>query len=241
MIEVNLIPDIKREYLHAKTLRNSVITISIFVGGVAIAIVALLGVVAGGQLIASSAKDREIDSQEKILLGIADLDKTVTLQHQLGTIGEMHENKNIDSRLFGVLSAINPTEQSYARISSLKYDPSENTISIEGWTEDHVSLESFKKTILNTKVHYTKSGDTGVEPLTEEIISNPSTLGLNSEGRRVLRFSFSFSYPDELFMSSDEPVVIEALGKRTDVTDSRVGVPENLFEGQTSGNGEEKS
>lgn len=235
MIEVNLIPDIKREFLRTKMLRNFVITLSMLIGGASIAVLVILGMVVGGQSIAEGIQDNEIKNQEKTLLGIEDLDKTVTLQHQLGTIGQMHQDKNIDSRLFNVLSAINPAEQNYAKISNLKYDPSKKTISLEGWTENHVSLEAFKKTILNTKIHFTKDGDeVQQEPLTEQIDSSPSSLGLNSEGRRVLRFSFSFVYPDELFMNSDQPVVVEALGKKTDVTDSRLGVPSNLFESQTT-------
>lgn len=237
MIEVNLIPDIKREYLRTRMLRNSVIAISVLVGGIAIAITIVLGMVAGGQLIAEGVKDNDIKKQEKALLSVSDLDKTVTLQNQLEVISKTHGEKNVDSRLFSVISAINPAEQGYARISNLKYDTSEKTINIEGWTESHVSLEAFKKTILNTKIHYSKAGDTVTELLTDEIISDPSSFGLNSEGRRVLRFSFSFTYPDGLFMSSDEPVVVEALGKKTDVTDSKVGVPDNLFDSQASGDG----
>ncbi len=236
MIEVNLIPDIKREFLRTKLMRNFVITLSMLISGVAIVVLAILGTVVGAQLVAEGSQDKEIKKQEKILLGIEDLDKTVTLQHQLGTIGKMHQDKNIDSRLFNVLSAINPAEQNYAKISNLKYDPSAKTILLEGWTEDHVSLEAFKKTILNTKVHYfTKNeDDTQEEPLAEKIESSPSSLGLNSEGKQVLRFSFSFVYPDELFMNSDKPVVVEALGKKTDVTDSKLGVPSNLFESQAN-------
>src|SRR5574344_447086 len=107
MIEVNLIPDIKREFLRTKMLRNFVITLSMLIGGASIAVLVILGMVVGGQSIAEGIQDNEIKNQEKTLLGIEDLDKTVTLQHQLGTIGQMHQDKNIDSRLFNVLAASN--------------------------------------------------------------------------------------------------------------------------------------
>ena len=50
MIEINLIPDVKRELLRTRTMRNAVISLSMIIGIGAIGLAAVLGAVLGGQL-----------------------------------------------------------------------------------------------------------------------------------------------------------------------------------------------
>ena len=42
MIEINLVPDVKQELIHAQRIRSAVVTVSILIGLVSIAIVAIL-------------------------------------------------------------------------------------------------------------------------------------------------------------------------------------------------------
>lgn len=231
MIEINLIPDVKREYLKTRSMRNFVISISVVVIiGVAVACVAL-GLVLGGQLVAQSLQDGAIKEENKKLMEVADLNKTVTIQQQLNTIEEQHNAKHITSRLFDVMSVINPAAPNDVRISNLRLDPGEKTVTIEGSAQNgYIALEVFKKTITNTHV-VTKDGDSDVKvPLAENIVAGETAFGENAEGQRVLRFSFTFTYPDQLFAVTDQPVAVETPVGRVDVTDSKLGIPGSIFE-----------
>ena len=230
MIEINLIPDVKRELLRTRTMRNAVISLSVVIGAVAIGVAVVLGIVLGGQIAAEAIQESAIKDKGKELMAVEDLNKTVTIQNQLSKIAEIHSQKRADSRLFDVISAINPPEPNNAKFSSVKLDPEEKTITIEGSSVNgYVALEVLKKTITNTTVVTQVDGQSVKVPLAQDIVSGDTSFGENSEGVKVLRFTFTFTYPDELFAVSKAPVSIVTPVGKTDVTDSKLGIPSSLF------------
>lgn len=227
MIEINLIPDVKREYLRTRALRNFIITISIFVGLGAAAIVVVLSLFFAGQLVLENSLNSNITKQGKELMSVKDLDKAVTLQQQLGQIDDQHNSKKAYSRLFGVVDAVKPQS---VKISTLRVSPEDTTLYVEGVAEDGFSaLEAFKKTIMNTSIELGSKGDIKEVVLTKEVVGGETNFGEDASGSRVLRFSFSFEYPEELFVASNELLAIKTPTGRVDVTDSKLGVPESLF------------
>lgn len=230
MVQINLIPDVKREFLKAKSLRNFVITTSILVTAGVAGLAIVLGVFLGGILVGEAVVSSSIKEAGQKLTSIEDLDKTVTIQQQLSRIDEQHANKSINSRLFDVMVAINPPAPNDVRISTLRMDPESGIITVEGSAVNgYAALEVFKKTIKNTKVQYAVDGESDELPLSEEITTGETSFGENSEGQRVLRFSINLSYLDELFKYSEDPVSIITPSGRIDVTDSKLGVPDSLF------------
>ena len=230
MIEINLIPDVKLEYLKARMMRNAVISVSIVGGVVMVGVAVVLGLIIAGQLVTQSVQDRTIKSEGDRLMAIEDIDRMVTIQQQLETIGGQYESRQIHSRLFDVISAINPPNPNNVVISTLKLNPEEKTISIEGSAVNgYVALEVFKKTIMNTSIQVQQDGGNVREALATDITGGDTSFGENAEGQRVLRFSFTFAYPEELFRVSGGTVSIVLPQGRVDVTDSRLGVPESLF------------
>ena len=230
MIQINLIPDVKREYLKTRELRNAVISLSIVIGVGVIGLGVVLGLIFSGQLITESIQDGNIKKEGQSLTSIEDLNKTVTIQQQLERIDSQHSTKAIDSRLFDVLVAINPPAPNEVKISTFKLNPEEKTISIEGSAANgYIALEVLKKTITNTSVQTQVEGEEVKVPLAQDIVSGDTSFGEDTTGQRVLRFSFTFTYPDELFAVSKTPVTIITPVGRVDVTDSRLGVPESLF------------
>lgn len=126
--------------------------------------------------------------------------------------------------------AINPPAPNEVKISTFKLNPEEKTISIEGSAANgYIALEVLKKTITNTSVQTQVEGEEVKVPLAQDIVSGDTSFGEDTTGQRVLRFSFTFTYPDELFAVSKTPVTIITPVGRVDVTDSRQGVPESLF------------
>lgn len=230
MIEINLIPDVKRELLRTRMVRNAVISLSIVIGVGAVITTVVLGLVFGGQLAAEGLQDGEIKKKSSELTSIEDLNKTVTIQHQLNKLSEQHANKKINSRLLDMVSAVNPPAPNNVRFSSVKLQPEEKKIVIEGSAANgYAALEVLKKTIANTKVGVKRDGKDETVQLAQDIVAGETSFGEDAEGKKVLRFSFTFSYADELFASSKDAVSIVTPNKRIDVTDSKLGVPESIF------------
>ena len=231
MIEINLLPNVKRELLKTRVMRNRVISISFLVGGVSIAAVVVLALILGSQFAAEAVQGGVIKDRNDKLMAVEDLNKVVTIQHQLTKINEQHSGKKINSRIFAVVTAVNPVAPNNVSFSDIKVNPESKTITLEGSAVNGYSaLETLKKTILNTKVQTTDGDKSSEVSLTKEIKDGDTSFGENSEGKKVLQFSFSFEYAEELLAPANNGTVsvLTPTGK-VDVTDSRQGIPDSLF------------
>lgn len=231
MIEINLLPNVKRELLKTRAMRNRVISISFLVGGASIAAVVVLALILGSQIAAEAVQSGVIKDRNDKLMAVEDLNKVVTIQHQLTKINEQHSRKKINSRIFDVVTAVNPVAPNNVSFSDIKVNPESKTITLEGSAANGYSaLETLKKTILNTKVQTTDGDKSSEVSLTKEIKDGDTSFGENSEGKKVLQFSFSFEYAEELLAPANNGTVsvLTPTGK-VDVTDSRQGIPDSLF------------
>ena len=231
MIEINLLPNVKRELLKTRAMRNRVISISFLVGGASIAAVVVLALILGSQIAAEAVQSGVIKDRNDKLIAVEDLNKVVTIQHQLTKINEQHSGKKINSRVFDVVAAVNPVAPNNVSFSDIKVNPESKTITLEGSAVNGYSaLETLKKTILNTKVQTTDGDKSSEVSLTKEIKDGDTSFGENSEGKKVLQFSFSFEYAEELLEPANNGTVsvLTPTGK-ADVTDSRQGIPDSLF------------
>ena len=231
MIEINLLPNVKRELLKTRVMRNRVISISFLVGGASIAAVVVLALILGSQIAAEAVQSGVIKDRNDKLMAVEDLNKVVTIQHQLTKINEQHSGKKINSRVFDVVTAVNPVAPNNVSFSDIKVNPESKTITLEGSAVNGYSaLETLKKTILNTKVQTTDGDKSSEVSLTKEIKDGDTSFGENSEGKKVLQFSFSFEYAEELLAPANNGTVsvLTPTGK-VDVTDSRQGIPDSLF------------
>ena len=231
MIEINLLPNVKRELLKTRAMRNRVISISFLVGGASIAAVVVLALILGSQIAAEAVQNGVIKDRNDKLMAVEDLNKVVTIQHQLTKINEQHSGKKINSRVFDVVTAVNPVAPNNVSFSDIKVNPGSKTITLEGSAVNGYSaLETLKKTILNTKVQTTDGDKSSEVSLTKEIKDGDTSFGENSEGKKVLQFSFSFEYAEELLAPANNGTVsvLTPTGK-VDVTDSRQGIPDSLF------------
>ena len=231
MIEINLLPNVKRELLNTRVMRNRVISISFLVGGASIAAVVVLALILGSQIAAEAVQNGVIKDRNDKLMAVEDLNKVVTIQHQLTKINEQHSGKKLNSRIFDVVTAVNPVAPNNVSFSDIKVNPGSKTITLEGSAVNGYSaLETLKKTILNTKVQTTDGDKSSEVSLTKEIKDGDTSFGENSEGKKVLQFSFSFEYAEELLAPANNGTVsvLTPTGK-VDVTDSRQGIPDSLF------------
>ena len=231
MIEINLVPDVKQELLKAQRIRSLVIIGSIIAGSVSVGIVALLAIyIFGVQSIRSNLYDDSIKKENAKLVNVKDLSKTLTIQNQLTKITSLNNNKKIGSRIFDVIAAINPPAPNDIKISDLTVNPESESIIINGQASNsYNAVETFKKTINGAMFRYTDSNKEKQEvPLASDISTSDTSYGEDSTNTKVLRFTITFKYANELFALNSNNASI-AIAIDGNVTDSYLGVPKSVF------------
>ena len=161
--EINLVPDIKNEFIKALKFRNFVFFLSGIVAAGSMIIILIFLTIAGGQQGFINAKQNTIDALEQKISEYNDLSDFLTIRDQLGNIATITENKVMMSRTFNVLAAIIPTGEDYINISELNVNLSEDapTFRVEAQANagikteiDYVVLDSFKKSMSYMRYDY---------------------------------------------------------------------------------------
>lgn len=235
MIEINLIPDVKQELIRAQRARASVISLAVVIGVAAVGLVVLLALwVFAVQTARSVILDGTIDRESKKLSSVEDISDTLTIQQQLELLPELHANKSINSRMFDVLTTINPSEPNEVSITSFDLDSEAQTITIDAQANNgYLALEAFKKTIQATTFDFTQDGQTQSLPLASDMNDSDRSYGEDANGNKVLRFTISFIYPAELLSPGVQSARLVA-PDRSNVTDSYLRVPTSLFSERAS-------
>jgi hypothetical protein len=230
MIEINLVPDVKQELIKAQRVRASVVSIAILVGMVSIGIVVVLAIwVFAIQTARGVLSDNTIKNESQKLSKVEDISNTLTIQNQLSKLADMHDNKSIDSRIFDILTTINPSDPNTVAITNLSLDSSGKTIKIEAQAVNgYPALDVFKKTINATTFQFTQDGQKQSVPLASGMSDSDRSYGEDASGAKVLRFTLTFTYPDQLFSRTAQDATIVA-PEHANATDSFLGVPQSLF------------
>lgn len=230
MIEINLVPDVKQELIRAQRVRSGVISVAIVTGLASVGIVVLLAIwVFAIQAGRGYLVDNTIKDENQKLSSVEDISNTLTIQNQLSKLSSMHDEKHIDSRVFDMLSTINPEAPNDIKLTKTTLDTASNTVVIEAQADNgFAALEVYKKTIGATKIEFVKDGQTESIPLITATSLGDQSYGEDSSGKKVLRFKLTLTYSDELFARNVQNVVIVAPSKKN-VTDSFLGVPQSLF------------
>lgn len=242
MIQINLIPDVKREYLRARRMRDVAISLSIVASIAGVGLVGVMLLLLSSQAAREYFADQAIKSEYESLSSVQDLSEMVTIQNQLTLISDQHENKSMDSRLFSVLQAVNPAAPNNVQFTSVTLDPEQGTLKFEGLAEGgYTAVEALTKTIQNTDISYTdgtEGAEVSTEPFATEVIVGETSYGLTAENKRVLRFEMVVTYSPELFTNTIQDVKISAPTRKIDVTDSKLRVPSSLFSAPAVDEGE---
>lgn len=117
--EINLVPDIKDEFIKALKFRNFVFFLCIVVASASTVVILIFLSIAGGQQGFINAKQGTIKLLEEKITSYSDLSDFLTVRDQLSNINEITENKVLMSRTFNILSALIPTGADSISISEL--------------------------------------------------------------------------------------------------------------------------
>lgn len=219
MIEFNLLPDVKREYVRARRNKRVTILVSAFVSGTLVAITILLFI--GVQLVQkkySSDLSKDISSETKKLQSIPDINKVLTIQNQLNSLTELHDKKPVATRLLPYFTQVTPQKVS---IASLDVDFEANTMSVQGSADTLSTVNKFVDTLKFTTFK-TESGDKSGKAF--------SGVVLESFGRDVkgTSYSITLTFDPIIFEGSSSVALTVPANKIT--TRSETEKPDQLFQ-----------
>lgn len=141
MIQFNLLPDIKIQYLKAKRQKHLVMLTSSLVIVVSVTAMALLlSIVFGLQKKNLADLSRDITAKSAELKSTKNLNRMLTVQNQLTSLPALHDGKPVASRLYGYVAQLTPTD---ASISRLEVDFQKNTLSVTGAANSLGTVNAF--------------------------------------------------------------------------------------------------
>jgi hypothetical protein len=167
MIQFNLLPDVKLQYVKARRTKRTVMVVAGLATGVTLTIfLALFMVVKVAQKQHLSNLNRDIERDSAQLQAMPEINKILTVQNQLSDLTDLHNNKPVASRLFGYLTQITPPQVS---ISKLNVDFAEQKISITG---DADTLNTVNKFIDTIKFTDFVQGEEKSKPFSNVVLVN---------------------------------------------------------------------
>jgi hypothetical protein len=239
MIQLNLLPDVKKEFLQAQRTKTSVIGISIIVTLAAAGLTAFLFLtVFVGQPLLTAAKQGEIDGRTKDLKAVEDIDKYLTIQNQLKTLPELYDKKVIYSRLFEYLKVLNPAPPNNIRLSTLEVNQEDKQIVFNGVAGNFQAFTIFKDTLVNAELTYIQEGEEQKDKLFSDVAIESQNLARN-QGKQELGFIVRATYNDVAFGPNTEESKLNIPNIQT--TQSITGVPtraNSLFDESAKPNGD---
>lgn len=232
MIQLNLLPDIKKEFIRAQKTRNKIIGVSILViiASVGLTVLAFVYVV-GIQQIAIKLASDDINKKSKELRGIQDLGKYLTVQRQLESLPALHANKTAYSRLFDALQQLIPSAPNNVGLSSIEVLDSDKTVKLSGNAPTYEAVNVFKDTLVNADVEYKPDG---AEEATKEklftAVEVQSLLLNRVNNSQVVSFDILVTYREDVFKAGTKDVKVTIPNIQT--TQSKLQSPQPLFDNE---------
>jgi Tfp pilus assembly protein PilN len=218
MIQFNLLPDVKIEYLKAKRQKHIVMLVSSLTIVVSIVVIIILATTVFGlqrKNISDLTTDIQMATSE--LQNTPDLDKILTVQNQLNVLPQLHDEKPVASRIFGYINQATPNNVSIGR---LNVNFESETMRISGSADSLETINQFVDTLKFTE--YTADDD-------ETSHQAFSSVVLTNFGRDVANASYTIelSFDSTIFSQLEQ---IELKVPNIVTTRSGAAQPEVLFE-----------
>lgn len=228
MIQLNLLPDLKKEFIKAQKNKSLVISLSILVTLGALGLSALLFVYVNfAQQVQVGILTQDINKKADELSKVKDINKYLTIQNQLSSIGQLHSEKGIYSRLFDFFNVINPSAPNNVNLTGAQLVTTDKSIMFNGTTATFESLNVFVDTLKNVQVTYKapNSDETTKENMFEQVFVQNSGLG-RSNDKQVVAFTVRAVYKEAAFSAVNTEVLAEVPDITTTPSATQAPVPQ---------------
>lgn len=199
MVQFNLLPDVKLQYIKTRRMKRIVTIVSLTVAVASVIALVLVFVsvqVAQKKHLANLNKD--IAKEVKTLNSVEDLNKILTVQNQLKSLPGLYDDRKISSRIFGYISQLTPAA---ANISSFKLDMNGNTVSIAGTADGTTTINQYADTLKFVTYTTTAVKEEDQKRAFSNVVTN---LALTD---KKTTFVINASFDPVLFDGKETPVI----------------------------------
>ncbi|HEU5187533.1 MAG TPA: hypothetical protein VFT87_03450 [Candidatus Saccharimonadales bacterium] len=225
MIQLNLLPDLKKEFIKAQKTKGLVITVAVLTtaGALGLSILLFLYVTFGQQLQITLATD-SIHKKSEELAKVQGIDQYLTIQNQLASLDALHAEKGVYSRLFSFLSILNPSPPNNVNLNNAQLVTSEKAVLFVGTTGSFEALNVFADTLKNAKVSYKAGGEGDLvkEPMFTQVFIQDSGLA-KVNNNTVVSFTVKAIYNSPVFDVRNTELVADV--PKITTTQSVTGAP----------------
>ncbi|MHB1864951.1 MAG: PilN domain-containing protein [Candidatus Saccharimonadales bacterium] len=202
MVNFNLLPDVKMQFLKTKRLEYLAVTVSIIVGAVSLLVFILLFVyVDVAQKVKLNNLTNQISSYSDKLGSNKSLNQILTIQNQLQTIPSLENQSPSVSRLFGYLTQLVPVN---ITISSLDLNYATNNINITGGADSLDTVNTFVDTLKYATYTDNTTNVKNSPAFSSVVLSSFSYNTANAgSGSPAAQYGISFNFNPDIFNSAD--------------------------------------
>ena len=218
MIQFNLLPSVKLEYVKAKRNKRLTILACLLVSGFMLTVLLILFfAVQGAQKKYSKDLSKDIKAESAKLTGVKDLNKILTIQNQLNSLPDLHQKKPAAAQVFAYVKQVTPASVSVANI---QIDFDAGTMSITGSANSIGSVNTFVDTLKFTT--YTADGGSSTNAFSEVVLTN---FGRDDKGAS---YQINLKFDPIIFDNTKQVTLTVPKGKIT--TRSETEKPDALFQ-----------
>lgn len=230
MIQFNLLPDVKINYLKARRIRNIILLVSGVIVAACLLVIGSISLnVYSVQRNHISNITEDIDDYESQIKSIDEINKILTVQNQLSTVNDLHDEKPVSTRLFGYLEQVTPSDVDLSRV---EVDMEDYTMTLSGQTVSLASVNRFVDTLkfTNMVIDTGEDGSEDVEIDTEDdenfAFDNVVLTSFSRDGSET-SFVINLIFSENIF---DSRVNVSLLVPERITTRSEVDRPSDLFQ-----------
>lgn len=197
MIQFNLLPDVKIEYIKTQRLKRSVLLISSAVCAVSIVtLITLFSIVNGVQRTHMRHLETDIKKGVSELQATPDLNKILTIQNQLLALPALHDDKPVSKRVFAYIQQLTPKA---ASVTTLDADFAKYTITITGNADSISTINTFVDTLKFTNYTVVTEGASQQKPAFSNVV-----LSSFAVGKDRTTYNITLAYDKTIFDSANE-------------------------------------
>ncbi|MEO6761693.1 MAG: hypothetical protein ABI220_04980 [Candidatus Saccharimonadales bacterium] len=195
IIQFNLLPDIKFEFLKTKRLERLIVAASLIATAACIVVLAvLLLVVEVKQKHDISNLTKDITTHANKIKAISGLDQKITVQNQLETLPSLYAASPQTSRIFGYIVKLTPPD---VTIGDLSIDFTANTMTIKGAAPGLSSVNAYADSLKRATYDDATTSIKGVAAF------NGVTLTSFGRDQNGATYTLDFSFDPLLFQPSE--------------------------------------
>lgn len=202
MVQFNLLPDVKQQYIKAVYRRRMISLICFVLGGAFLVIFVLMFLfVRVNQTRHLSNLDKDIKNGVAKLQENKDLDKILTIQNQLNSLPALHDKKVMTSRVFDYLGQLTPND---ASVTNLDLDVEGKKITVKGSANSIQTVNKFVDTLKFTD--FKLEGDSPKEGKAfSSVVLQSFTVGSQTTtggAQTEVSYEINFLYDEAIFMNT---------------------------------------